>query len=154
FAQQQNLPLVDGTRVVMAFVLKPLNKNIAIGFFGGDWAKALEKRCENLVYGSGKSNPQCDDVSIAITKSALANMSGEKRIDDDIEPGESRQHTGAWTQPRSALTRWRSPEAGTYARCWLSRWRTRMGSGGCFSREKAPAVRSITVLIPVRTSRA
>jgi len=85
FAKQQDLPLVDGTRVVMAFVIKPLNKNIAIGFFGGDWAKALEKRCENMEGGSGKSNPKCDDISIAITESALANMSGEKRIDKDIE---------------------------------------------------------------------
>jgi monoamine oxidase len=85
FAKQQDLPLVDGTRVVMAFVIKPLNKNIAIGFFGGDWAEALERRCENMEGGSGKSNPKCDDISIAITESALVNMSGEKRIDKDIE---------------------------------------------------------------------
>ena len=87
FAKKQHLPLVNGTRVVMGFVVKPLNKNVAIGFFGGDWAKALEKRCENLESGSGKSNPQCDDLSIAITKSALSNMSGEKEIDRDIEEG-------------------------------------------------------------------
>ncbi len=85
FAKKQNLPLVNGTRVVMGFVLKPLNKNIAIGFFGGDWAKALEKRCDGLERGSGKSNPQCDDLSMAITKSALANISGEKNIDEYIE---------------------------------------------------------------------
>jgi len=85
FAKEQKLPLVNGNQVVMAFVVKPLNKNIAIGFFGGDWAKALEKRCENLEHDSGKSNPQCDDISIAITKSALANMSGEQRIDDDLQ---------------------------------------------------------------------
>lgn len=87
FAKKQHLPLVDETRVVMGFVVKPLNKNIAIGFFGGDWAKALEKRCENLESGSGKSNPKCDDLAIAITKSALSNMSGEKRIDEDIQEG-------------------------------------------------------------------
>jgi monoamine oxidase len=85
FAKEQDLPLVDGTRVVMAFVIKPLNQNIAIGFFGGDWAKALERRCENMEHTSGKSNPKCDDISIAITESALANISGEKRIDKDIE---------------------------------------------------------------------
>ena len=85
FAKKQGLPLVNRTRVVMAFVVKPLNKNIAIGFFGGDWARALEKRCENVEQGSGKSNPQCDDLSIAITKSALSKMSGEKTIDDDIQ---------------------------------------------------------------------
>lgn len=85
FAKKQKLPLVGGTRVVMAFVIKPLNRNIAIGFFGGDWAKALEKRCENLEHGSGKSNPQCDNLSVAITKSALSSMSGEKTIDADIQ---------------------------------------------------------------------
>lgn len=85
FAQKQHLPLVNGKRVVMGFVVKPLNKNIAIGFFGGDWAKALEKRCENMERGSGKSNPKCDDLSIAITESALANMSGEKKINEDIQ---------------------------------------------------------------------
>lgn len=86
FAEKQHLPLVDGRRVVMAFVVKPLNKNIAIGFFGGDWAKALEKRCENIEHSSGKSNPQCDDISIVITKSALSKMSDEKNIDGDIQP--------------------------------------------------------------------
>lgn len=85
FAKKQNLPLVNGTRVVMGFVIKPLNKNIAIGFFGGDWAKALEMRCDSIEHGSGQSNPKCDDLSIAITKSALANMSGETRIDEDIQ---------------------------------------------------------------------
>jgi len=85
FAKEQRLPLVHGTRVVMGFVIKPLNKNIAIGFFGGDWARALEQRCDSLEHGSGKSNPKCDDLSIAITRSALTNMSGEKKIDDDIQ---------------------------------------------------------------------
>lgn len=85
FARKQHLPLVNETRVVMGFVVKPLNKNIAIGFFGGDWARALEKRCENLEHGSGKSNSRCDDLSIAITKSALARMSGEKTIEEDIQ---------------------------------------------------------------------
>lgn len=85
FAKKQNLPMVDGTRVVMGFVIKPLNKNIAIGFFGGDWARALEKRCGSIEHGSGKSNPKCDDLSIAITRSALSNISGEKRIDENIQ---------------------------------------------------------------------
>jgi monoamine oxidase len=87
FARKHQLPLVNGTRVVMAFVIKPLNKNIAIGFFGGDWAKALENRCEGIEHSSGKSNPKCDDLSIAITKSALSNISGEKDIDEDVQNG-------------------------------------------------------------------
>lgn len=85
FAKKQGLPLVDRKQVVMAFVIKPLNENIAIGFFGGDWAKALEKRCEGKEHGSGKSNPECDDLSIAITESALANMSGATSIEKYIQ---------------------------------------------------------------------
>ena len=85
FAKKQHLPLVDGTRVVMGFVMKPLNTNIAIGFFGGDWAEALEKRCDGIERDSGKSNPKCDDLSIAITKSALSNISGKQRINDYIQ---------------------------------------------------------------------
>jgi monoamine oxidase len=87
YAKRGNLPLVNGSRVVMGLVIKPLNKNIAIGFFGGDWAKALEKRCDGIEHDSGKSNPKCDDLSIAITKSALSNISGEKSIDEDIQRG-------------------------------------------------------------------
>jgi monoamine oxidase len=95
FAKKQDLPLVDGTRVVMGFVIKPLNKNIAIGFFGGEWAKALEKRCDSIEHGSGKSNPKCDDLSIAITKSALSNISGEKRVDENIQ--EEGIHVTRWS---------------------------------------------------------
>jgi monoamine oxidase len=88
FARRQKPPLpVYGNQIVMGFVVKPLNKNIAIGFFGGDWAEALEKRCNGKEHDSGKSNPQCDDLSIAITKSALSNISGDKNIDEDIQEG-------------------------------------------------------------------
>jgi monoamine oxidase len=89
FARNQEPPLtlVHETRIVMGLVIKPLNKNIAIGFFGGNWAKALEKRCLGLEHGSGKSDPNCDDLSIAITKSALSNISGQKNIDEVIQEG-------------------------------------------------------------------
>jgi hypothetical protein len=112
FARKQHLPLVDGNRVVMAFVVKPLNKDIAIGFFGGDWAKALEKRCENLEQGSGKSNPQCDDISIAITKSALARMSGEKNIDNDIQ--KEGIHTTHWSLDATSFGAYSVAEPGSW----------------------------------------
>lgn len=85
--QEPALPLVNETRIVMGLVIKPLNKNIAIGFFGGDWAKALEKQCLGVEHDSGKTNPKCDDLSIAITKSALSNISGKKNLDEDIQEG-------------------------------------------------------------------
>jgi monoamine oxidase len=84
FAKKRHLPLVHGESAVMAFVIKPLNKNIAIGFFGGDWAEALERQCATLAHDSGKSKP-CDNLSVAITKSALSKISGDTDIDKDIE---------------------------------------------------------------------
>ena len=85
FARKENLPLVGGKRIVMGFVIKPLDKNIAIGFLGGDWAKALEKRCEGMETGSGKSNSECDNLSIAIIRSALSKMFGEERVNRSIQ---------------------------------------------------------------------
>jgi hypothetical protein len=103
---------VNGTRVVIGFVIKPLNKNIVIGFFGGDWAKALENRCENLEHGSGKSNPQCDDLSIAITKSALANMSGDKKIDEDVQ--EEGIHVTRWSLDATSFGAYSVAEPGSW----------------------------------------
>ena len=133
FAKKHNLPLVNGTRVVMGLVIKPLNKNIAIGFFGGDWAKALEKRCDGIEHSSGKSNPKCDDLSIAITKSALSNISGEKKIDEDIQEGGI--EVTRWSLDSISFGAYsvRNPEDGTSEKCWLNRWRTK--------RDKAPVFR-------------
>jgi monoamine oxidase len=112
FANEQHLPLVHGTRVVMGFVIKPLNQNIAIGFFGGDWARALEKRCDNLEHGSGRSNPKCDDLSIAITRSALSNMSGEKEINEAIQ-GEGIQVT-RWSLDATSFGAYSVAEPGSW----------------------------------------
>jgi len=98
--------------VVMAFVIKPLNKNIAIGFFGGDWAKALERRCDSIEHGSGKSNPKCDDLSIAITKSALSNMSGEKGIDEEIQ--EEGIHVTRWSLDATSFGAYSVAEPGSW----------------------------------------
>jgi monoamine oxidase len=87
FARSEKLPLLDDKRVVMAFVIKPLDTPIAIGFFGGDWARALEKRCQGRESGSGKrSESGCDDMAIGIARSALSAMFGEKQVDEAIEP--------------------------------------------------------------------
>lgn len=112
FAKKQGLPLVKGTRVVMGLVIKPLNKNIAIGFFGGDWARALEKRCASVERGSGKSNPQCDDLSIAITRSALSNISGEKKIDEDIQ--EEGIHVTRWSLDSTSFGAYSVAEPGSW----------------------------------------
>jgi hypothetical protein len=84
FAKENHLPLVHERRAIMALVIEPLNQNIAIGFFGGDWAKTLEEQCApaQLKQFSGKREP-CDNLSIAITKSALSNISGMNATDID-----------------------------------------------------------------------
>lgn len=77
FAAKNNLPVVDATeqgrpvkRIVMAFVLRPLEKNMAIGFFGGDWAKALESQCRGAEHTSGPENA-CDAMAVGVTRTAL-----------------------------------------------------------------------------------
>jgi monoamine oxidase len=77
-------PLFDG-KFVMAMVIKPLEKNIAIGFFGGDSAKALEGQCKGKTFGSGPAISGCDNLSIAITRSSLAEIFGKSEVDDNID---------------------------------------------------------------------
>lgn len=73
FAKERHLPMVEGKGLVMAFVVKPLGKNMAIGFFGGDWAQALEGQCRDKETTSGpRSKSGCDQMAIGIAKSALA----------------------------------------------------------------------------------
>jgi monoamine oxidase len=76
FASEHHLPLIRKKRAVMAFLINPLNQNIAVGFFGGDWAKALEGECSTAYVEqfSGESKP-CDHLSVEITESALSNIS-------------------------------------------------------------------------------
>lgn len=74
FAEQKHLPT---DRRVMAFVIKPLGANIAIGFFGGDWARALESQCDGKENDSGvRSKSGCDGLSIRIATAALGNIYG------------------------------------------------------------------------------
>ena len=115
FAKKHNLPLVNGTRVVMGLVIKPLNTNIAIGFFGGDWAKALEKRCEGIEHGSGKTNPKCDDLNCNHQVCSF-HISGEKKIDEDIQEGGIQ--VTRWSLDSTSFGAYSvaEPEAGTSAK--------------------------------------
>jgi monoamine oxidase len=63
---------------VMAFVIKPLGKNIAIGFFGGEQAKELEQQCASAV-GDKPLPPErqpCDEEAVQRAKAALVRMYG------------------------------------------------------------------------------
>jgi monoamine oxidase len=91
FAAKNSLPVVDAVeqgrpvkRIVMAFVLRPLEKNMAIGFFGGEWAKALEGQCHGKEHTSGPENA-CDAMAVAITRTALENMFRKEAVDRSMD---------------------------------------------------------------------
>jgi monoamine oxidase len=101
FAAKNNLPVVDAIdqgrrvkRIVMAFVLRPLEKNMAIGFFGGDWAKALESQCGGIEHTSGPQNP-CDAMAVAITRNALERMFSPEAVSRAIDA--ARIHVTRWS---------------------------------------------------------
>ena len=70
-------------KAVMAFVIKPLGKNIAIGFYGGQEAKAFEQECASLV-GDKPLPPQrlpCDERAVQRARTALSRMYGSESLD-------------------------------------------------------------------------
>lgn len=91
FAAKNNLPVVEAVeqgrpvkRIVMAFVLRPIEKNMAIGFFGGDWAKALEGQCRGTERTSGPENA-CDAMAVGLTRTALDSMFTREDVDRAID---------------------------------------------------------------------
>jgi monoamine oxidase len=61
---------------VMAFVVKPLGKNIAIGFYGGDQAREYEQQCASAM-GDKPLPPvrqPCDEEPVQRAKAALSRM--------------------------------------------------------------------------------
>jgi len=112
FANRQHLPLPGG-KLVMALVIKPLDTNIAVGFFGGTWAQALEQQCKGKVAGSGKqSTSHCDDLSVEITRSALSNIIGQQKVDDAIETNDI--HVTHWSLDATSYGAYSAPEPGNW----------------------------------------
>jgi monoamine oxidase len=63
---------------VMAFVIKPLGKNIAIGFYGGEQAARHEQQCRSAM-GEQPLPPErqpCDEQAVQRAREALGNMYG------------------------------------------------------------------------------
>ena len=107
-AQQIHLPAGDGKRIVMAFVIKPLATNIAIGFFGGDSAKALEGQCKaDKEIGSGPRR-ECDDLAIKIAKTALSRMYGENPVKNSMQNQEI--HVTHWSLDETSFGAYSVPE--------------------------------------------
>jgi monoamine oxidase len=102
FAADHKLPVIGGGRFVMAFVFKPLGKPIAIGFFGGDWAKALEANCQAKKDTSGLYVPgDCDGLAVEIARDALSTMFGKPKVDEAIL--DKQIHLTHWSLDNTSL---------------------------------------------------
>jgi monoamine oxidase len=110
-AAQERLSVQDQKRRVMAFVIKPLGANIAIGFFGGEWARAFEGRCRGAENTSGlRSKTGCDDPAIDIAVRALSRMYGGKEVAESIQAGEI--HVTRWSLDETSLGAYSAPLPG------------------------------------------
>ncbi len=110
-AEQIQLPADSRKQIVMAFVIKPLGTNIAIGFFGGDSAKALEGQCKDKEYGSGpRSNSGCDDLAITVATTALSRMYGENPVKNSMRSEEI--HVTHWSLDATSFGAYSVPEPG------------------------------------------
>jgi monoamine oxidase len=80
-AAEEGLALEDGERRVMAFVLKPLGADVAVAFFGGEWARLFEGQCEGEERTSGpRSASGCDDPAIDAAVRALSGVYGAEAV--------------------------------------------------------------------------
>ena len=108
-AEQVQLPADSRKRIVMAFVIKPLDTNIAIGFFGGDSAKALEGQCKGKEYGSGPRR-DCDEPAIQLATAALSKMYGEGPVKSSIQLEQI--HVTRWSLDETSFGAYSVPEPG------------------------------------------
>ncbi|HVS64286.1 MAG TPA: NAD(P)/FAD-dependent oxidoreductase [Thermoanaerobaculia bacterium] len=80
-AERQAIALPSQERRVMAFVLKPLGAPIAIGFYGGEWARLFESLCAGEESTSGpRSASGCDDPAIDAAVRALGEIYGDEEV--------------------------------------------------------------------------
>lgn len=94
-ARRHGSSVADQARRAMAFVLRPLGSDVAIGFYGGEWARLFEGECRGIEHGSGpRSASGCDDLAIGVAVRALAEIYGEEAI------------AGALLADRVHVTRW------------------------------------------------
>jgi hypothetical protein len=99
---------IPARRDVMAFVIKPLGKPMAIGFFGGDQAKAFEAACSKQAAGSS-IRLDCDEPAIETAHRALVNMFKEP-VDQAMLSKEI--HVTRWSLDETSLGAYSVPEPG------------------------------------------
>ena len=75
----------DATGNIMAFVIKPFDKNVAIGFFGGERARGFEAACAAEGYDPSRPEARpCDGPAVAEAKQALARMYGLADVEGEL----------------------------------------------------------------------
>jgi monoamine oxidase len=69
-------PTPESSRAVMAFVIRPLGKNIAIGFYGGEQARDFELQCKRPSDESPlpPERQPCDEQAVKRAQEALGRM--------------------------------------------------------------------------------
>jgi monoamine oxidase len=78
---------VDANKDVMAFVIRPLDKNIAIGFYGGEQARLFEEKCKEAA-GEKPLPPErqpCDEQAIKRAQEALGKMYSKSGVAQAVE---------------------------------------------------------------------
>jgi monoamine oxidase len=121
--------LYEGDQRVMAFVIKPLGTNIAIGFFGGNWARELEGQCQGKENGSGpRSKSGCDDPAIKIATTALSKIYGENPVRDSIQSNEI--HVTRWSLDETSLGAYSVPVPGHWDKREILRRPVGVGKDG------------------------
>jgi monoamine oxidase len=128
-AEQRQFPLDQRKRRVMAFVIKPLGTSIAIGFFGGDWARAFEGQCRGEESGSGpRSRSGCDELPIRVATAALSRIYGDKDVAESIQ--KDGIHVTRWSLDETSFGAYSVPEPGHWDKHEILRRPVGIGPGG------------------------
>lgn len=133
---------------VMAFVIKPLGKNIAIGFYGGDQARQYEQKCASVM-GDKPLPPvrqPCDEEPVKRAKAALSRMYGKGNIAGAEPSAPPLDIAQAFDKADIYLTRWSLDPwtLGAYSAALPDKWqmREKLGEAICSydpAQQKEPA---------------
>ncbi len=95
-AKEAGMSVAEQKQRVMAFVVKPFEANLAIGFYGGEWAQLFESRCLGLETTSGRRSASgCDDLAIDTAVTMLSGMYGAEAVAESLEADEI--HVTRWS---------------------------------------------------------
>lgn len=113
-AAAAGLSVAEQERRVMAFVVKPLGADVAIGFYGGEWAELFEAQCAGEERTSGpRSASGCDDPAIDAAVRALSKLYGAEAVEGALLADEI--HVTRWSLEPYTLGAYSVPVPGGWA---------------------------------------